>query len=68
MANGGTQTVNAHRIASRPHVQGSSAPLRLRHSTHGLTDGAGLVLLRRLWDALDLGGWLDREAADLGGF
>jgi len=60
--------VSHHRIASRPHVQGSSAPLRLRHSGHSLTDGSGLVLLRRVWDGLDLGRWLDREAAGLGGF
>ena len=56
-----------HRIPSRPHLQGDPAPLRLRHSARKLTDGAGLVLLRRLWDRWDLGAWLDRRTAELGG-
>lgn len=44
-----------HHIRSRPHVQGSSAPIRLRHSARDLTDGRGLLTIRRLWDELDLG-------------
>lgn len=56
-----------HRIESRPHVQGTAAPLRLRHSAGELTDGGGLLLLRRTWDALDLGTWIDRRAAALPG-
>src|SRR5690606_11935313 len=55
LAFGGTQTVRTHHIRSRPHVQGDPAPLRLRHSAGELTDGTGLVLLRRLWDQLGLG-------------
>jgi hypothetical protein len=64
---GGTQTVRVHTIASRPHVQGASAPLRLRHSAGDLTDGAGLLLVRRLWDRLGMGDWIDREASWLRG-
>jgi hypothetical protein len=63
----GTQTVRVHTIESRPHVQGSSAPLRLRHSAGDLTDGAGLLLVRRLWDRLGLGQRIDAEAAWLRG-
>jgi len=66
--NGDTQTVRNHRIDSRPHVQGSAAPLRLRHSARDLTDGGGLILIRRLWDALELGAKLDRGARAVGGF
>ena len=57
-----------HRIDSRPHVQGSAAPLRLRHSARNLTDGGGLVVIRRLWDALDLGSLIDRGAQAVGGY
>jgi len=64
---GGTQTVRVHTIESRPHVQGSSAPLRLRHSAGALTDGAGLLLVRRLWDRLGVGRRIDAEAAWLSG-
>lgn len=57
-----------HRIDSRPHVQGTGAPLRLRHSAQNLTDGGGLVVFRRLWDALGLGARLDESASVVGGF
>lgn len=57
-----------HRIASRPHVQGEAAPLRLRHSAQNLTDGGGLILIRRLWDRLGLGRWIDENAGHLPGF
>jgi len=59
--------VRVHTIDSRPHVQGTSAPLRLRHSAGELTDGAGLLLVRRLWDRLGLGAWLDDGATWLPG-
>ena len=57
----GTQTVRHYRIESRPYLQGSPAPLRLRHSASELTDGAGLVLVRQLWDRLGLGLHIDRS-------
>lgn len=59
--------MRVHTIASRPHVQGSAAPLRLRHSAGDLSDGAGLLLLRRLWDRLGLGERIDASAEWLGG-
>lgn len=62
-----TQTVRNHRIESRPQIQGDRTPLRLRHSARGLTDGAGLLLLRRLWDTLHLGSWIDRRTAHVPG-
>lgn len=55
--------MRVHIIDSRPHVQGVRAPLRVRHSSGELTDGAGLLLVRRLWDRLGLGAWIDGEAA-----
>lgn len=62
------QAVNTRQgIPSRPHVQGSRSPLRLRGSLQSLTDGAGLVVLRRLWDRLDLGRWLDARTASVPG-
>jgi hypothetical protein len=59
--------VRHHHIPSRPHVQGNQAPIRLRHSARDLTDGAGLLLVRRLWDRLELGAWIDEQAAPLPG-
>ena len=56
-----------HRIDSRPHVQGTAAPLRIRHSARGLTDGAGLLLFRQLWDRLDLGRRIEHHAPQIGG-
>ncbi len=56
-----------HHIASRPHVQGCCSPLCVRRSLQSLTDGAGLVVLRRLWDRLGLGYWLDARTASLPG-
>lgn len=64
---GGTQTVRTHRIASRPLIQGSAAPLRLCGGAGAVTDGAGLVLLRQLWDRLEVGGWLDSRTGGLAG-
>lgn len=59
--------MRVHTIASRPHVQGASAPLRLRHSAGELTDGGGVLLVRRLWDRLGLGQRIDTEATWLRG-
>jgi hypothetical protein len=59
--------VRNHRIDSRPQIQGDRSPLRLRHSARGLTDGAGLILLRRLWDTLHLGTWIDRQTKQVAG-
>jgi hypothetical protein len=59
--------VRVHPISSRRHVRGASAPLRLRHSAGDLTDGGGLLLVRRLWDRLGLGQRIDTESAWLRG-
>ncbi len=56
-----------HHIPSRSHVQGNAAPIRLRHSAGGLTDGAGLLLVRRLWDQLGLGARIDARSAAVAG-
>ena len=56
-----------HRIESRPAVQGDPAPLRLLHDATNLTDGGGLVLLRRVWDQLRLGERIDEHAPAIGG-
>jgi hypothetical protein len=48
-------------------VQGIAAPLRLRHSAGELTDGGGLLLLRRLWDRLGLGQAIDEQSGWLAG-
>ena len=45
----------------RPHVQGSAAALRVRGGGGRITDAGGLVVVRKLWDALGLGGWIDRR-------
>ena len=54
-------------IPRRPHVQGRSCPLQLRAGGQNLTDGSGLVLLRCLWDTLEVGRWLDARARSLPG-
>lgn len=59
--------VRVHTIVSRPQVQGTRAPLRVRHSAGELTDGAGLLLVRRLWDRLGLGVRIDQQSAWLPG-
>lgn len=53
------------RIQARPYVQGDSSGLDLGEGATKLTDGAGLVQLRSVMDALDLGRWLD--AGEAGG-
>ena len=57
-----------HHTGSRPHVQGSAQPLRVRHSARNLTDGGGLVLVRKLFDRLGLGGWIDCRTGKEKGF
>jgi hypothetical protein len=59
--------VRNHHIAKRPHIQGSATALRLRHSSGELSDATGLVLVRRLWDQVGVGGWLDERTAGLVG-
>ncbi len=54
-------------IGHRPHVQGSAAALRVRGGGGRITDGGGLVAVRRLWDALGLGGWIDRRSGSVAG-
>src|SRR5690606_13718081 len=48
-------------------MQGDPAPLRLRHSAGDLADGAGLVLLRRIWDQLGLGRRLEEKGRGVRG-
>ncbi len=51
----------------RPHVQGSPAALRVRGGGGRITDAGGLVVVRRLWDALGLGGWIDHRSGSVPG-
>jgi len=60
--------VSTQHIPSRPQVQGQSRPLQLRPSAQERTDGAGLLVLRRLWDELSLGAWIDYRAEKVGGW
>ncbi len=60
--------MSVQHIPSRPRVQGSPSPIHLRPSAQELTDGAGLLVLRRLWDELSLGSWIDDHTAELGGW
>ncbi len=53
--------MRTHRFPSRPHVQGVGSPVRLCHNASGLTDGAGLLLVRQLWDRLQLGARIDHR-------
>ena len=57
-----------HHTGSRPHVQGCARPLRVRHSAGNLTDGGGLVLVRKLFDRLGLACWLDGRTGNQKGF
>lgn len=45
----------------RPHVQGESAPIDVAVSDEVLTDGAGLAVVRSVWDRLRLGEYLDEK-------
>ncbi len=51
----------------RPPVQGSAAALRVRGGGGRITDAGGLVVVRKLWDALGLGGWIDRRSGNVPG-
>jgi len=51
----------------RPHVQGDAAAIDVELTDEVLTDGAGLSVLRALWDKLEIGAYLDRELAEAGG-
>lgn len=62
-----TQTVSGHPIPSRPHVQGSSRPIRLRNDGAQLTDGVGPLAFRRRWDRLVPGRWLGARTTELSG-
>ena len=68
LATGDTQTVPVHHIESRPHVQGTSTALRVRQSSGELTDGGGLLLIRRLWERLGIGPWLESHGGAIGGW
>ena len=48
-------------------MQGTGEALRLRRSSGELTDGAGLLLVRKLWDRMGLGSWIDEHAKGIGG-
>lgn len=48
-------------------MQGSREGLRLRRSSGEITDGAGLLLIRKLWDHMGLGEWIDARASGIGG-
>ena len=49
-------------------MQGCGRALRVRHSARNLTDGGGLVLVRKLFDRFALAGWIDRRAEKEKGF
>lgn len=51
----------------RPHVQGDASAIEVETTEEVLTDGAGLAVLRALWDKLGIGAYLDRELAEVGG-
>ena len=51
----------------RPHVQGSAAALRVRGGGGRITDAGGLVVVRKLWDALGLGRRIDERAREVPG-
>jgi Transposase DDE domain group 1 len=54
-------------IPRRPHVQGDARGLGLETTEESLTDGAGLLLFRAMWDRLELGARLDAELSWMGG-
>jgi len=56
--------VSRHHVPSRSHLQGRSAPIRLRHRARDLTDGLGLLVIHRLWDEVELGDWTDGRSDD----
>ncbi|WP_420442117.1 transposase [Candidatus Palauibacter sp.] len=48
-------------------MQGSAAALGVRGGGGRITDAGGLVVVRRLWDALGLGRWIDDRAREVPG-
>lgn len=51
----------------RPHVQGDAGAIEIETTDEVLTDGAGLSVLRVVWDKLGIGAYLDRELREVGG-
>ena len=54
-------------IPARPHVQGSVAGLEVETTRERLTDAAGLLPFRGVWDRLGIGKFLDGKLAAMGG-
>lgn len=54
-------------IPARPHVQGSACAIEVETTQEQLTDAAGLVPFRVVWDRLRLGEYLDQALAGIGG-
>lgn len=54
-------------IPTRPHVQGSAAAIGVETTSEQLTDAAGLVPFRMVWDRLRLGRYMDEALAGIGG-
>ena len=48
-------------------MQGDPAPLCLHHSAGAPVDGAGLLLLRRLWDRFGIGRFREERTCGLAG-
>ena len=60
--------MRSHHTGSRPHIRRASRLLHVRHSVRNLTDGGGLVLVRKLFDRFGLAGWNDGRAKKEGFF
>ena len=56
------QTVRHRHNPSLPQVKGPPAPPQLRHGASGLMEGAGLLLLQRLWDRFRHRAFLETSA------
>lgn len=57
-----------HHTGNKLHLQGASRPLCVRHNAHNVTDGGGLVLVRKLFDPFVLANWIDGRAKEEKGF
>ncbi|HEU4754731.1 MAG TPA: IS1380 family transposase [Armatimonadota bacterium] len=51
----------------RPHVQGDSSGIEVEVTDEVLTDGAGLSVVRSVWDRVGLGSYLDAKLSHVGG-
>ena len=51
----------------RPHVQGEASGFGVEVTNEVLTDGAGLTVLRGVWDRLGIGRYLDSKLEKVGG-